>query len=312
MLRLVPLVVVLALVLSACGFSTDTVATVGGERITRGELNAAVQANNAALTRISEQIGTTQRVAPADVLTQIANSRRLELVARDNKVRVTLDDFATSNAQLRDSLVGTVKNIRVQQLTQYTADTAGTVRPIINTYGGNVIPNAELQTIVSDEIGRIRQALASRGSAVQIGISSDNTRQVKDEAIAFRNVFAAHGIAVPPERLEPVVSDMLHDLDQVFFLGSDADLYQLASNPNVLVELLQGDIATYLQLTADPRRYTHDSSYYQKLQAWWSQQPGNSGATQQDTAQRFQLWLDNAMKQYTIDYVDASLKPQGQ
>ena len=64
------------LLLGACGFTTDTAATVGNERITMGELNAA-----------------TGRLGPEgdrrQALDQLIDSRLLELEARSRNVTVS-------------------------------------------------------------------------------------------------------------------------------------------------------------------------------------------------------------------------------
>lgn len=76
---------VFALTLGACGFSTDTVATVGGERITRGELNAALARQYPERDRA--------RYAP-QVLRSLIDMRVVELEARAQKIVVTESEIS--------------------------------------------------------------------------------------------------------------------------------------------------------------------------------------------------------------------------
>ena len=72
----------LAFLLSACGLSTDTVATVGGEKITRGELAA---------------LGATTPASQAAALDNLIYGRLIEIEARAQKVTVTDEEIATQN-----------------------------------------------------------------------------------------------------------------------------------------------------------------------------------------------------------------------
>lgn len=259
-LRLVPLALVLALALGACGASTETVATVGGTRITRGELNAAVADTNAALARIAAQQGQApQVVAAQDILPELINSRLLELAARDNKIQVAPADLTATNEQTTKALIADIAQTRDQQQAQLAGQAAAQVRQLIGPYGGNAIPDAELQALVTQEVERMRHGLATRGAAVAIGSDPDTSRRVVDEAIAFRNAIAAHGVAVPPETLQPLVSTVLTSLDRVLFLGSNADLFQLG------IDTRAGGSRTIFQ------QVVHDRAYQQKLRPLWYQ-----------------------------------------
>lgn len=85
-LRALPIAVVaVAMLLSACSFSTDTVATVGGTKITRGELNAELQAQPAQ----SRDTGQT--------LDRMIFYRLLELEAQAHKITITEDEITARN-----------------------------------------------------------------------------------------------------------------------------------------------------------------------------------------------------------------------
>lgn len=80
----------LSLVLSACGFTTDTVATVGGDTITRGELNAAA--------------GPSATADRATALNNLVYGRLIELEARAQKVTIGPSDLNTQTmADIRDA-----------------------------------------------------------------------------------------------------------------------------------------------------------------------------------------------------------------
>jgi parvulin-like peptidyl-prolyl isomerase len=76
---------VLAVLLSACSFTTDTIATVGGTRITRGELNAELQA----LPAQSRNSGQT--------LDWMIFYRLMELEAQAQKITITEDEITARN-----------------------------------------------------------------------------------------------------------------------------------------------------------------------------------------------------------------------
>jgi hypothetical protein len=228
-LRLVPLVLALALVLSACGLSTDTVTTVGGDRITRGELNAAVNDTNASLARLAAQQGSPpQQVSPAEMLQQLIDQRLLEIAARDNKIMVTADDLAAEQERVAEALVANQQQRRDQQLAGIITNATRQIRPTINTYGGAVIPDPELQAVVGEEVARLRNLLAARGTTIAVSSAGIPARAVVDEAIVFRNALAGRGVAVPPQEVEPLISLLLQELDNPLFLGSDADHFQQA------------------------------------------------------------------------------------
>ena len=133
-LRLALVGVILAVALSACSFSTDTVATVGGERITRGELNAAVAVATAAAQR------TGLPVDPATILDDLISSRLLELAARDQRVQLSQSEI---NAKIASDVVAInagVAQSRDQQLGDLVTSASNELRPIINSYGGNRQP----------------------------------------------------------------------------------------------------------------------------------------------------------------------------
>ncbi len=77
-------VILLAFVLSACGLSTETVATIGGEKITRGELAA---------------VGATTPASQASALDNLIYGRLIELEARAQKITVTDEEVRAQNRE---------------------------------------------------------------------------------------------------------------------------------------------------------------------------------------------------------------------
>ncbi len=228
-LRLVLVGVILAVALSACSFSTDTVATVGGERITRGELNAAVNENNVALAQIAAMQGLPpQVIAPADMLQELINRHLFELAARDNKIQITPADLAAQSEIVAKTLVAGQQSARDQELASLTVSAAGELRPIVNNYGGGIIPEPELQSLMQQEIERLRNLLLVRGTVIAIGSATLPQQLVKEQAITFRNILAQHGVAVPPESLEQLTGALIQRLDNPAYIGSEADYFQQA------------------------------------------------------------------------------------
>ncbi len=78
------LAVTLSLLLAACGFTTDAVATVGSERITRGDLNATA--------------GTSPQADRAAALNQLIYGRLIELEARAQRVTIDAGEVNARNA----------------------------------------------------------------------------------------------------------------------------------------------------------------------------------------------------------------------
>jgi parvulin-like peptidyl-prolyl isomerase len=76
---------ILAVLLSACSFTTDTLATVGGTRITRGELNAELQA-------LPPQSRDTRQM-----LDRMIFYRLLELETQARKITITEDEITARN-----------------------------------------------------------------------------------------------------------------------------------------------------------------------------------------------------------------------
>lgn len=227
-LRLVPLVLALAVALSACGFSTDTVATVGGSRITRGELNAAVESINMRLAQRASQSGTPpQTASAAAVLPDLITSKLVELAARDNKIRVTDAELAAENEAIMKALAAGGQQARGDQITALTTSAARELRPVVNSYGGSGIPDADLQTATRTEIDRLLNLLAVRGTQLAVGPTGGiPERTIKDEAIVFRNALAGRGVALPPKTLEPLIASLLQRLSGGLYAASDADYVQ--------------------------------------------------------------------------------------
>lgn len=226
-LRIVPLVLALAVALSACSFSTDTVATVGGERITRGELNALVTEANAELARTSSQSGMPpQTFTPAQLVNALVNRKLVELAARDAGIQLNSAEFETQMAVIRQDVGTNVQQARDSQLAGLATNAAGELRPLVNAYGGTGITDAELAAVARTEIERLISNATARGTQVQIGTATDSGRYIKDEAIILRNALAGRGVGLPPELLEPLISILNENVGSLLFTASNPDFVQ--------------------------------------------------------------------------------------
>ena len=219
-LRLVLVGVILAVALSACSFSTDTVATVGGERITRGELHAAIATAQAAGQ------GASLPVDPAAILNDLISDRLLVLAGRDQRVQVTPGEI---NAKIAEDVTainaGSAQN-RDQQIGNLVVGASRELRPIVNNYGGNAIPEADLQAVIAQEIAGLRNLLVARGTVMRQGSAPLPDQTIEDQAITFRNGLAGKGVAVPPETLEPLVTVLAQRLVSDGYLATPVDDFQ--------------------------------------------------------------------------------------
>jgi PPIC-type PPIASE domain/SurA-like N-terminal domain len=222
-LRLVPLVVILALTLSACGFSTDTVATVGGERITRGELNALVSEQ-----RAYAELNGQQAPSDANMMQYLVSVHLLELSAREQKISVTLEEVDAKIAELIAQNNRAANSSREQMLSSLATSTVRQIRPLVNAYGGAAVADASLQTATQAEITNLVNLLNARGTTMPMGSSTLPERTITDQAIAYRNALAGQGVGLPPTELEPVISDLIQQLESGGLVGmTAADDFQL-------------------------------------------------------------------------------------
>lgn len=223
-LRLAPLIMVLAVALSACGFSTDTVATVGGARITRGELNAAIAGARARAAITGEPTGA------ATVLDSLIDDRMLELAARDQGIQVSRGEIAALIASQVRAVAAGLDEERTAQLDSLAVSAAREIRPVVNANGGNALPEATLQAVVRREIDTLRALLASRGTTLTFGGDLLTDREIADQAIVLRNALAGQGVGVPPETLEPVIAILAQRLGSGTYLATPADDFQMTLN----------------------------------------------------------------------------------
>jgi hypothetical protein len=180
---------------------------------------------------------------PTDALQQLIVLRVIELVARDNNVRVTPDDIAAEHERFVQSFVTGGQQLQSQNLARLITQTTAAIRPIVNANGGSTLPNPELQTVVAQEIERMRQLFAARGTQIPIGPATLSERTIEDQVIAFRNALATHGVGIPPQDLELAVADLLQQLNSPQYTASDPDHFQQIFN------LEYGDDqATYQQI----------------------------------------------------------------
>ncbi len=147
---LLPLV--LAFVLSACGLSTDTVATVGNEKITRGQLAAT---------------GATTPASQASALQNLIYVRMLDQEARAQKITVSAEEIAAQNQRDITDLQGTEGF--VQTLLQQGAPGSGPyfqsvrqqillekMRPLWQT---GTVTSITFQQITTDSLQKAQEAV---------------------------------------------------------------------------------------------------------------------------------------------------------
>ncbi len=151
----------LTLALAGCSFTTDTVATVGGERITVGELNAAMA-----------RLGADASDRGA-VLDQLIDNRILQLEARARNITVTEEDIDSRREADRQlaaqSIPGADPADGLQQLLTNAGITSGAA------YRENIrerilldkmrllyavpIDAVTLQQLITDDRGKAQEAL---------------------------------------------------------------------------------------------------------------------------------------------------------
>lgn len=191
---------VAALTLGACSFTTDTAATVGSERITIGEFNAALAQVRGAVTAANWQ--ANEPAIRRGVMDQLVATRLVRLEARRNKIVI-------SDAELRDaerrqlfSLGQSLEERRQQMLQSLAGSAAQYLRPLINDAGGASIPDADLIALMRGQIDQLQSALDARGPAFTGDLPSSI---VRDRASGIANELAAKGVTAPAEQLAPVV-----------------------------------------------------------------------------------------------------------
>jgi hypothetical protein len=193
-------VLLAALLLNACTFSTDTAATVGTEEITVGEFNAAVARVRALLGEARWQ--GNEDLARRFVMDQLVDTRLVQLEAARNHVAVS---DAELDAKLQDNFQQFAQQTQQQGQQQRDALASGgaqQLRPVVNAYGGAQLADKDLTAIVGAEVDRMQAALDARGQTFP-GALPDNF--VADHAAALAGALAAKGVHAPAAALAPTV-----------------------------------------------------------------------------------------------------------
>ncbi len=185
--------VLLLLLLGACGFTTDTAATVGNERITMGELNAAAG-------RLGPEGDRRQ------ALDQLIDSRLLELEARSRNVTVSDAEIRERMNAIRGGFDTQIQQQQGQALDRLAATTAQALRPTINPRGGANLPDNDLRALVRDELGRMGGQLDAHQRDQTIARDVPEGL-VRGHADSLANALRGRGVDVAAGDLESALAD---------------------------------------------------------------------------------------------------------
>ena len=195
-------VLVLALLLTSCAFTTDAAATVGSERITVGEYNAAV-------AQLRAQEGERDGVE-RDAMDQLIESRLLRLEARRHNIAVTDAEVDAALRASLDRVASAPGQQREGQLDSLAAGLAQQLRPELNQYGGAALPDTDLVQLVRAELERIQGTLDARSQAFPGTLVEDLARS---SAGSLAGALAGKGVNVPASRLEPYLEGAARQLE---------------------------------------------------------------------------------------------------
>lgn len=207
------LVLLLALVLGGCGFSTGTAATVGGERITVGEFNGAVARLRDRVIANSTEAnwagveGQARRL----VLDQLIDKRLLQLEARQRGITISDADVRARMEAEMASFAQRADQQRRQELDGLATNGARQLRPLVNARGGGGLPDSELLAIARAEFARVQDALARR-ERDQVIAHEIPERVIAEGAIALANALRGRGVAVTPDEVRPTVEAVAYQL----------------------------------------------------------------------------------------------------
>jgi hypothetical protein len=202
-------VLVLALLLTSCAFTTEAAATVGSQRITVGEYNAGVAQLRA---QVGEQDWPTyEAAAQREAIDRLIESHLVRLEARRHNIAVT---DAEVDAALRTGLdqaqaANAPGQQREGQLDSLAAGTAQQLRPEINQYGGAALPDTDLVQLVRAELERMQGTLDARSQAFPGTLSGELARS---GAGSLAGALAGKGVNVPASRLEPYLDSAARQL----------------------------------------------------------------------------------------------------
>lgn len=194
-------VLLLSLGLGACATSVTTAATVAGERITVGELNAATQQLRARLGE--DRWRGNEEIARRYVLDQLVDNRLQRLEAARTGITISDADIAKKReadvAKLADQL---------QQRDARNRDTLaqGAVQQLrgpVNARGGASLSDADLQALVAREIDQLSAALNPSSQAFP---SAPASSSIEERSASLAGALAGKGVPVPPAEIVPTMT----------------------------------------------------------------------------------------------------------
>lgn len=219
----------IALALGACSYTTDTAATVGSERITVGEFNAEI-------AKLREQIGparwdsageAARRDVKAEWLQRMIDNRLIQLEARGRGITISDAEIRARMEAERAQFAQGFAQQRQQGLDQLAAGATQQLRPIVNARGGGGLPDNDLRALVRAEIERLQAALEGRGQVVTRDVPDG---LVRDRAAALAAALAARGVTVPPGDLAPTLRAVAEQLAGANSSADDSFERDLSSN----------------------------------------------------------------------------------
>lgn len=231
-------VFLLALALGACATSVTTAATVVGDRITVGELNAATQQLRARLGE--DRWRGNEELARRYVLDQLVENRLLRLEAARNGIAISEADIAKKREADIATLAGRLQQRDTQGRDTLATSAARQLRGPVNARGGAALSDADLQVLVRAEIDQLSTAASMPSQAFP---SSPPPGLVEARSASLASALASKGAPVPAAEIVPIMSSLAT---------------QVAATTPILADNIQS------QLTASG--YTSASDYYQGLQ----------------------------------------------
>lgn len=228
----------MTLALGACATSVTTAATVAGDRITVGELNAATQQLRARLGE--DRWRGNEEIARRYVLDQLVENRLLRLEAARNGIVISEADIAKKREADIATLAGRLQQRDAQGRVTLAASAARQLRGPVNARGGAAISDADLQALVRAEIDQLGADAAAPSQAFP---SAPSPGLVEARSASLASALASKGASVPAAEIVPVMTSLVTQV--------------AATTPN-LADSIQS------QLTASG--YTSASDYHQGLQ----------------------------------------------
>lgn len=194
-------VLLLSLTLGACATSVDTAATVGGDRITVGELNAATQQLRARLGE--DRWRGNEEIARRYVLDQLVENRLQRLEAARNGTTISDADIATKREADITALAKRLRERDAQSRDTLAAGAVRQLRAAINARGGAALTDAELQPLVRAEVDRLAGTLAT---PTQTFPDAPSATAIEERSASLAGALAAKGAPVPAAEIVPTMT----------------------------------------------------------------------------------------------------------